>query len=166
MTFAAIPAGESVFIDANVFVYEFTPHATFGPSSRDLLKRVEVGDLKGYTSSHALHDAAHRLMTLEACRTFGWPYSGIVRRLCRSPLEVQKLQGFQAAVDRVPAIGVQVLSVSVEHVLLAARLSKAHGLLSGDALVLAMMQSHGIRHLASGDADFDRVPGITRYSPV
>jgi predicted nucleic acid-binding protein len=29
-----------------------------------------------------------------------------------------------------------------------------------------MMQSNGLTQLASNDADFDRVPGITRFTPV
>jgi predicted nucleic acid-binding protein len=37
---------------------------------------------------------------------------------------------------------------------------------SGDALIVAMMQANGLTKLASNDADFDRVPGITRFSPV
>jgi predicted nucleic acid-binding protein len=40
------------------------------------------------------------------------------------------------------------------------------GLLSGDALVVAVMQSQNLIHLASNDADFDRVPGIKRYAPT
>jgi predicted nucleic acid-binding protein len=39
-------------------------------------------------------------------------------------------------------------------------------MLSGDALILAMMQSHGLANLASSDSDFDRVPGIGRFAPV
>jgi predicted nucleic acid-binding protein len=38
--------------------------------------------------------------------------------------------------------------------------------LSGDALIVAFMRHHGLTHLASHDADFDRVPGLTRYSPA
>lgn len=37
---------------------------------------------------------------------------------------------------------------------------------SGDALVVAAMQSEGLSQLASHDADFDRVPGVVRYAPV
>jgi len=48
----------------------------------------------------------------------------------------------------------------------AAVLSQQIGLLSNDALIVALMQAHGITELASHDADFDRVPGITRYRPV
>jgi predicted nucleic acid-binding protein len=31
---------------------------------------------------------------------------------------------------------------------------------------VAVMQANGLTKLASNDADFDRVPGITRYAPV
>jgi predicted nucleic acid-binding protein len=45
-------------------------------------------------------------------------------------------------------------------------LSRSHGVLSGDALILAVMQSHSLVNLASSDADFDRVSGIRRIAPV
>jgi predicted nucleic acid-binding protein len=166
MSFGTIPAGETVFIDANVFVYDFGPDPSFGPPSRGLLERIEQGDVKACLSTHVFSDVAHRLMTLEACQTFGWSYSGIGQRLRRHPLEIQTLHRFRQALDEIVGIGVRVLPVSAQHVLLAGDLSQAHGLLSGDALILAVMQSHGLTGLASSDVDFDRVPGITRYGPV
>ena len=45
-------------------------------------------------------------------------------------------------------------------------MSQQHGLLSNDALVLAMMQESGLSQLASHDTDFDRVQSITRFAPV
>ena len=47
----------------------------------------------------------------------------------------------------------------------AATLSRQHGLLTTDAIILALMQAHQLTHLASHDAHFDRVPGIARYAP-
>jgi predicted nucleic acid-binding protein len=164
MNFTDIPADESVFIDANVFVYDFGPDPVFGPPSRDLLERIEQNEAKGCVSAHVLNDVAYRLMTLEACQTFGWPYAGIGQRLRRHPGEIQKPHRFRQALEEIVAVGAQVLPVSVRHVLLASDLSRAHGLLSGDALILAVMQSHGLTNLASSDTDFDRVPGITRYA--
>lgn len=35
-----------------------------------------------------------------------------------------------------------------------------------DAKIVAVMQHHGLTDLASNDADFDRVPWITRYAPT
>lgn len=166
MNLARIPAGQSVFIDANVFVYNFGPDPSYGPPSRDLLERIEQGEVEGYVSAHVLNDVAYRLMSLEACQVFGWPYEGIGRQLRRHPIEIHKLRRFRQALDEIVGIGVRVLSVSVEHVLLAADLSRTHGLFSGDALIVAMMQSRGLTNLASSDADFDRVPAIVRYAPV
>jgi predicted nucleic acid-binding protein len=48
----------------------------------------------------------------------------------------------------------------------AANVAKQVGLLSGDALIVSVMQQNGLTHLASNDADFDRVPGLSRYAPL
>jgi predicted nucleic acid-binding protein len=166
MNFAAIPAGTSVFVDANVFVYSYAGDPIYGNACTDLRERIELKQLQGFVSTHVFSEIAHRLMTLEACQTLGWPYAGIARRLRRHPSEIQKLQRFRKALDDIVAIGIHVLPTHDQDVLVAGNLSLQHGLLSGDALVIALMQSRGLLHLASNDGDFDRVPGITRYSPV
>jgi predicted nucleic acid-binding protein len=33
-------------------------------------------------------------------------------------------------------------------------------------MVVAVMQANGLTKIASSDADFDRVPGLTRYAPA
>ena len=166
MNFISIPSGTSVFLDANVFVYSYADDPTFGNACTDLLERIEFKDLQGYMSASLLSEVAHRLMTLEACKTLGWSYAGIARQLRRHPPEIQKLQEFRTALDDIVAICIHILPVSAQVILLAGDLSLQHGLLSGDALILAMMQSHGLTQLASNDADFDRIPGITRFGPV
>ena len=42
MTFADLVRGASFFVDANIFVFHFQPHALFGLSCMDLLRRVEL----------------------------------------------------------------------------------------------------------------------------
>jgi predicted nucleic acid-binding protein len=49
---------------------------------------------------------------------------------------------------------------------IAAAMSQQTGLLTNDALVVAVMQANGLTNLASSDADFDGVAGITRYAPA
>jgi predicted nucleic acid-binding protein len=56
--------------------------------------------------------------------------------------------------------------ITVQHVSRAVDLSRQFGLLTGDALIVAVMQAQGLSALASLDADFERVPGIIRYAPV
>jgi predicted nucleic acid-binding protein len=45
-------------------------------------------------------------------------------------------------------------------------ISQQYGLLTNDALTVAVMQANGLTKVASADTDFDRVPGLTRYAPA
>ena len=166
MTFADLPPGEAVFVDANILAYHFQPHPVFGLACSGLLERVERQELRGLTSSHVLTELAHRLMILEACAEFGWPYAGIAQRLKRHPAEVQRLVRFRRAIEVVPRYGIEVHAVPPQLVAVGTAISQETGLLSNDALLLAVMRHHGLNRLASHDADFDRVPGLLRYAPA
>ncbi len=105
-------------------------------------------------------------MSIEASARFGWPFAGMARRLKDHAAEVQKLMAFRRAIQTVVDSKFQVLSITPALVLAAAGLSQQTGLLSNDALIVAVMQNDGLVNLASNDADFDRVPGLTRYAPA
>jgi len=165
MTFDAIVAGQSVFVDANVFLDYFTSHPLHGPVCQKLLDRIANNDISAFTSSAILSEVVHRLMTIEACQRFGWPVKGIARRLRQNSAAVQQLARPRQAVDEISLIGVHVISVVKAHVSQAVDVSQSTGLLSGDATVVTVMRNQGLSLLASNDTDFDRVPGITRYGP-
>jgi predicted nucleic acid-binding protein len=166
MTFADLPAGAAVFVDANTLVYHFQPHPLLGTACTDLMERIERQELAGFTSTHILSEVAHRLMTLEACSLFGWPFAGIAQRLRQHPAQVQTLTRFRQAIQEVPRLGIQILTILPQLIDAAAAVSQQTGLLSNDALIVAVMQANGLTDLASNDADFDRVPGLTRYAPA
>lgn len=165
MIFAALPAGASIFLDANPLIYHFAPDPTLGPSCSQLITRIENQEILAVTSTHVLSEAAHHLMTLEASTIFGWP-SKIVQRLKQHPANITKLKAFRVAIDRALQLPIQVLTIPPDLIAVAAALSQQHGLLHNDALIVALMRGHGLTNLASGDDDFDRVPGIARYAPA
>jgi predicted nucleic acid-binding protein len=166
MTFADLVAGDSVFVDANILTYHFQPHPVWGRVCSDLLQRIENQELVGFTSTHLLSELSHRLMTIEASVQFGWPFAGIGNRLRSHPAQVQKLTALRQAVDRILQSHVRVLAVAPSLISTAAAFSQQIGLLSNDALVVAVMQAHSLSKLASSDQDFDRVPWLTRYEPA
>lgn len=166
MTFDRIPSGSQVFLDANALIYHFTNDSVYGPASTRLVERIEFGDLQGYTSADVVSDVAHRMMTIEAMHQFGWPIAGIAARLRKQHAEIAKLSTFQQAIEEVPQLGIQVWDTKLGMVLTAAKVSRQYELLSGDALIVAVMQANGLTQLASGDSDFDRVQWITRYAPA
>jgi predicted nucleic acid-binding protein len=166
MTFADLVAGEAVFIDANTLTYHFQPHPTWGLPCTALLQRIENQELAGFTSTHVLSELSHRLMTIQASALFGWPFAGIGNRLRSHPAQVQQLTAFRQALDQVLQSNIQVLMIPPALLAAGAALCQQIGLLSNDGLIVAVMQAHGLTRIASSDADFDRVPGLTRYAPV
>jgi predicted nucleic acid-binding protein len=166
MIFADIAQGTSVFLDANSFVYHFGPDPYFGPACSQLLERIEKQEIQGITSTHVITETAHRLMTIEAITSLGWPVAGIAARLRRNEVEIKKLIGFRRAVEAVLNSKVTVVTIEPKCTLDAATISQQWGLLSNDAMIIAVMHSQGLTNIASNDADFERVTGITRYSPL
>lgn len=166
MTFDDLATGDAVFIDANIFVYAFAPDPQLGPACRDLLKSIELAQLQGFTSAAVLSNVAHRLMTLEACGMFGWPYAGIAARMQRHPEDLKRLHKFREAIEVILSIGVHVLPVTENLVKAGASLSQQHGLMSNDSLIVAAMNESRLINLASHDGDFDSVPGIQRFAPL
>lgn len=140
-------------------------HFKYGAACTQLIKRVELHQLTGFTSTHVMADVAHRLMTIEAIKLLGWPQTGIAPRLRKYHGEIPKLSVYRQAISSFRLLSVQVVPVTQSLIETATLLSQRHELLTGDALVVAVMQAHGLTNLASKDDDFDRVPGITRYAP-
>jgi predicted nucleic acid-binding protein len=165
MTLDQVPAGTQVFVDSNILVYHFQPHPGFGLMCHRLLERIERHDLEGYTSTNLLGELAHRLMVIEAGALPGWAGGKVLNHLKQQPSVVKQLTLFQTAVEAVLQSQIRVLTIPAVLAATAATLSRQHGLLTNDAVILALMQAHGLTHLASHDAHFDSVPAITRYAP-
>lgn len=166
MTFADLAKGARVFLDANTLVYHFSPHPVFGSSCNELVQRIERCDLEGFTSTHVLTETAHRLMMTEAANVHGWPPMKVKQRVQKNPAALSALTRFRGAIEAVLASRIQVLTIAAALVLDAADLSRQTGLLSSDALILALMRANGLTDLASADSDFDRVSTLTRYAPA
>jgi predicted nucleic acid-binding protein len=154
--------GEAVFLDANILVYYLGPHPIHGKVCSDLVRRIENQAIVGYTSTAVLSDVAHHLMTFEAAVTFGWT-SKVVQHLRQDPSAVKQLSKFHQAIAEVPKLGVQIITIPETFIENAAAVSRQTGLLSADALIVAVMRHHGLTQIASNDSDFDTVPGLTRY---
>jgi predicted nucleic acid-binding protein len=166
MIFPNIPLGADVFVDANTLVYHFAPDPVLGIACSDLLIRIRRQEIHGFTSTHVVAEMAHHLMTLEAIKALGWRSGKIAQRLGKNPAEVQKLTVFRQAIREVPIFGIRVLTIPPDLLDAAAGISQAFGLLTNDALIVAVMQANKLTNLASNDHDFDHVLGLTRYAPA
>lgn len=166
MILANAPAGATLFVDANVLLFAMTRHPVHGPVCEKFFDRVENQELIAVTSTDAVGDVLHRVMAIEAADRFGWPWQGIANRLRRHPNEVMTLVRPRRVMDEINASRLMIVPVAAAIVSASVDVSMQTGLLQGDALIVALMRDQGLTQLASLDADFDRVPGLTRYSPA
>jgi predicted nucleic acid-binding protein len=166
MTLADVAAGDSVFIDANTLIYHCTLDPAHGPSCTDFLDRVGRGEVAGFVSTHVLAEVAHRLMVLEAAKALAKPQGSMVKYLKKHPAEIQRLTGFRQAVTDLCASNLTILTTPGHLIPTMTALSQQFGLLTNDALIVAVMQAQGLSKIASNDPDFDRVTWLTRYAPA
>src|SRR5438105_2255123 len=166
MIFDDLVAGEAVFLDTNTLLYHFAPDPALGAACTKLLIRIKRQEIQAYTSTHVVGEMAHRLMTLEAMQTQGWPAMGIGQRLRKHPGVIQKLTIFRQAIQEVPGFGIHVLSIPPDLLDAGAAASQVAGLLTNDGIIVAVMKANALTRIASNDPDFDRVAGITRYAPA
>jgi predicted nucleic acid-binding protein len=106
------------------------------------------------------------MMLVEASALPGWTSVKVKNRLQQQPLAIRTLSRFRKVIETILQSRIQVLTIAPSLILQATGTSQTAGLLSNDALIVAVMGANSLTKLASHDSDFDRVPGITRYAPA
>ncbi|MBI5411324.1 MAG: type II toxin-antitoxin system VapC family toxin [Nitrospirae bacterium] len=154
-----------VFVDANIFVYHFSGPTEYSDSCARLLQRIEDAKLVGFTSTLVLAEALHRLMIIEATTTLHLAPKMVLRHLKAHPSLVKQLPQHLTVPDSIQAIGITILPLNVDDVLNSNAIKKEYGLLTNDALNLAIMRHHHLNNIATNDPDFAGVPGLTVWKP-
>jgi predicted nucleic acid-binding protein len=163
MALTEIQSGSVVFVDANIFIYHLTGRSD---DCSAFLMRIESGDVRGFTGQVGVLEVAHRLMMLEAAERGSPVTRNPAARLAKQPKFVQGLSKYYFAVLTIPRLGVEVLPLPRDFLTASQEFRQGYGLLVNDSLVPMHMRQAGLSILASADAAFDRIPEITRFTPV
>jgi predicted nucleic acid-binding protein len=161
-TLDALPDESSIFIDANIFIYHFTAASL---SCRRLLGRCAAGTVHGITSLPVLFEVAHRLMIIEAQQDDLVRGSNPGGKLARLPDVVRRLHRYEQWTLAIPRMGIEVEEVSQHDFVSSLAVRRATGLLTLDALIVAVMRRLRLAHLASADQAFRGVGGLSLLEP-
>jgi predicted nucleic acid-binding protein len=161
---------ETIGIDANIFDYYFDQHPQWGPACHDFLLRVERAEVVAVTFSAVVGEVVQFIQMHTALALLGsnnWQRAQ--RELRTNPTLAADcgqavLQGL-AFLDQLKTGGLTLIDVSASEYQAAAQLAQSAQLLISDALHAQACRLHGVKHWASNDADFDRVPFLTRWQP-
>jgi predicted nucleic acid-binding protein len=160
-----MPDGAACFIDANILYYHFVEVSPLSTTCTAFLDRVALGFIVGFTSTHVISEAMHKIMLAEAAAKFGLNRAGLVNWLQHHQNRIEELSEFRQAARELAGTGLNLLPIDIALFDEAAAQSAQHGLLTNDALVVALIRQQGLTNLVTNDDDFDDLPGVTIWKP-
>ena len=104
-------------------------------------------------------------MIIEATQRFVAPGSKPLAFLQKHPEVIAQLIHYPAVVTSLSKLPLTMLPVDWEAIAASVSISREQKLLTNDAIIVAVMQHHQLRHLITNDDDFDSVPGLTVRKP-
>ncbi len=157
-----IPSGSDVFIDANILIYGLADQSA---QCKELLLRCSREEITGICLLEVVNEATHRFMLAEA-QSKGHIKLGIARELRQKPEIIKTLVDYWTNTERILNLNLLFLPLDEQILRTAHGARQSARLLTNDSMIASSMLMYGISYLASADADFDRVPGITVFGPL
>lgn len=111
-----------------------------------MLDRAIAGRVPVSVSVPVLSDAIHKVMMSEAAQLAGRDRAGIVGYLNKHPEIIARLVEYPQAMERLGIVPMNILPVDAPLLSDAARIAVGHRLLTNDAMIVALMQRHGLTH--------------------
>lgn len=153
---------ESVFIDANIFLYHFTG---VSKDCREFLKRCELKDLFGITGLTVLAEVCHRLMIAEAIKHRLIHPLRPTLQLQKKPEIIKGLSEYSAQIMNIIDWGIKIIYLP-EDILIKSQVYRTQfGLLTNDSFIPIYMRLANTEKLATNDQAFGRIPPLHIYSP-
>jgi len=152
---------DKIFIDANVFIYFFRLHPEYSKTCQQFFSNLQNAKFKGFTTAFVIEEVAYILLIRSIADDFNNHPIKVIRD---NPEVVRKYTDkLHKAITIIFSMGnLSVLDTPAE--LFFSMVEKMqHGLLTRDALYLAVMDQNNIQNIASFDSDFDRVDQIMRW---
>lgn len=163
MTFDALRRGAKIFLDANIFVYHF---GELSIGCKTLLRRCSQRELRGYTAISVLAEVLHRLMIVEAVKEGDIRPKNPVQQLKKHPEIITHLSDYSADVATIQTMNITILDLTQKTLHTSEAIRNAEGLLTNDALLLAVMKQANLTKLATNDNDFDHLRWLDLYKPT
>lgn len=162
MNLELIQRGDTIIIDANILIYAIQQEST---QCKRLLIQCAGDEINGVLPLHILAEVIHVLMISEA-RDNGWiQNSKQVKQLSEKPDRIKSLFRYESLIKDLLAINLNLVSLQQEDFITGMRIQREFGLMTNDALLIAIAERLRIKSIASADKALASVRGMILYSP-
>jgi predicted nucleic acid-binding protein len=162
MKLTQIQNDEEVIIDANVLVYA---NQQKSEQCKRLVRRCATREVKGIVPMPMVAELVHTLMIIEARENDWIERANPARALSERPEIVRRLTRYHIQMREFLGIGLRIEPATRADIVEMLSIQREFGLLTNDALLLAVARRLNCRSIASGDKAFDRAVGFLIYSP-
>ena len=160
-----LPDGTACFVDSNILYYSLVPTPVASDHCLKFLDRAISARIIVFVSVPALSDVIHKVMISEAAQIAGRDRAGMVGYLGKHPEIISRLVEYPKAMERLSVVPMNILPADEQLLRDASAIAVKHGLLTNDAMIVALMQRHQLTNLVTNDDDFDGVPGLSVWKP-
>jgi predicted nucleic acid-binding protein len=101
---SSIPPGTSVFIDSNIFLYEIFEDHDFGDASYNFIKMIEIGEIRGYTTTLVLDEVLFKMILMEASNKYDVSMKKVVSLFKKEPYKLEALEKSWANIKEIQNI--------------------------------------------------------------
>lgn len=162
MKLTEIRTGEWIVIDTNILVYANQQKCE---ECIQLLRRCAMREVRGIVPMPMVAELVHTLMLIEA-RENGWiERSNPARTLSERPELVRRLARYENQVREFLGMGLRIEPATPADVLETLTIQREFGLLTNDALLLAIAKRLNCSAVATADKTFGSVKGFVVYQP-
>jgi len=162
MRLEEIKSQETVFIDANIFLYHFGGASC---ECKELIKRCETGDIVGVTAITVLAEICHRLILAEAIK-YAFISSGKpALQLKKKPQVVKKLSEYYTQIMDIGSWGIKIIAPPEDIFIKSQVYRSRFGLLTNDSLIPVYMAFANTAKLATANQGFMNIPSLEVYLP-
>ncbi len=157
---------EAIFIDANIFLHHAFDTNTV---SVGFLKKVEVSNIKAYTSALVIEEVTFKLIIQSASNFLNRVTLQNVKTFLNDSKNKEKVfkpvEEYRVYLNTLKDFGLIVLDLTDNDMVAAIKKAKTYGLITADAAHISVMERKKITNLASSDKDFKTVNNINLWMP-
>ena len=162
----AIPSGEKILFDTNIFIYSALDHPRYGDICTNLIYEVESGEIGGYIPTIVLNELLHRLMIAEIIQIgFARNTKDAINALKHDNNIIPSLNICWEELDRIFEMHFTILEEKANTFAESIPISRKYSLLAKDAYITSFAKSYGITNIATNDRDFEHVEWLNVWRP-
>jgi predicted nucleic acid-binding protein len=163
MNLEQIEKGQQVLLDSNIFL-----SASFQKSTQctRLIERCANGEIKGLLTLHIIIEINHRLICSEARYRAGGTLVNPAKTLSSNPPRVRELEGYRKVIGNLMESPFEIIPLVSSDLITCLDIQSQHGLMTNDALMVAVARRIKRFNIATADKAFQDIPGLSLFSPT